>query len=352
MQINRITGDECKTTKPLWEEVFYEDSEKFTNYYFENKADKNIGYVIGNYPYDAMMFRTPYCMQIGEEKREISYLVGVATRKEHRHKGYMRALLTKSMEDMYQEKQPFTFLMPANPAIYTPFDFSYVYERDEWKIAIEEACDEGRKKVSEEKNNFMEDTKSIEGFHGIYAVSEMVEKVPQYPIYENLAKFANAILRKKYQIYVHRDASYYEMQLKESLAQNGDIFVLFQEGVIKAFYLYGKEGEEVYIQEVLEEQEGSLRFLQKQDVKKPIIMARIIHAEEMMKLVRDKEEKEIVLQLEDALIEANNGVFKWKLSPFGSSVERLEGGVTADGKITVRELTKHLLKDVFINEIV
>ena len=58
------------------------------------------------------------------------------------------------------------------------------------------------------------------------------------------------------------------------------------------------------------------------------------------------------MQVEDALIEANNGVFKWKISSSGSSVERLEDEVIADYKITVKELTKYLLKDVFINEIV
>ena len=118
MTINKITGDLCKTARVLWEEVFYEDSEQFTDYYFENKAEKNVGYVIGKEPYDAMMFRTPYQLQIGQVRLEISYIVGVATRKEYRHRGYMRNLLLHSFREMYQEKNPFTFLMPANPAIY------------------------------------------------------------------------------------------------------------------------------------------------------------------------------------------------------------------------------------------
>ena len=104
MQIHKMTGEECKKLRPLWEEVFYEDSVQFTDYYFEHKAEKNKGYVIGNTSYDAMMFRTPYNMQIGEELRSLSYIVGVATRKECRHRGYMRALLTHAMEEMYEEK--------------------------------------------------------------------------------------------------------------------------------------------------------------------------------------------------------------------------------------------------------
>ena len=97
MEIKKIVDEACKTARSLWEEVFYEDSVQFTDYYFENKAEKNIGYVIGEAPYDAMMFRTPYTLQIGDARKEISYIVGVATREECRHRGYMRKLLTRSL---------------------------------------------------------------------------------------------------------------------------------------------------------------------------------------------------------------------------------------------------------------
>ena len=267
MRINRIIGEECKTAHSLWEEVFFEDSTQFTDYYFENKAEKNIGYVIGQVPYDAMMFRTPYRLQIGEVQREISYLVGVATRKECRHRGYMRELLMHSFREMYEEKMPFAFLMPANPAIYEPFDFRYIYEREVWEL----------------KGSFKEII-NIDKLDGLYSVRNLYENFPQLPILSLLAEFANGYLKERYNIYVYRDVSYYEMQLKESEAQNGDIYVFFENGEIKAFFLYAKEGEEIYIQEVVEEKEGILDFLQKAEKKKPIIMARIIHLEEMLKL--------------------------------------------------------------------
>ena len=38
MKITKIVGEACKTARSLWEEVFYEDSVQFTDYYFENKA--------------------------------------------------------------------------------------------------------------------------------------------------------------------------------------------------------------------------------------------------------------------------------------------------------------------------
>lgn len=363
MKITKIVGEACKTARSLWEEVFYEDSVQFTDYYFENKAEKNIGYVIGEAPYDAMMFRTPYTLQIGDARKEISYIVGVATRKECRHRGLMRSLLMHSFQKMYEEKQPFTFLMPANPAIYEPFDFRYIYERDVWKLETDFQI----KKCS--------DVGSL--LNGLYRVSELQEKFPTMSILDMLAEFANGYLKERYNIYVHRDKSYYEMQLKESQAQNGDIYVLFSDGEIKAFFLYAKEGDEVFIQEVMEKEEGLLDFLKKTDEKKPIIMARIIHLEEMLKLVCSKEDKEVVLQVKDELIPENTGVYRWEMTPKGSQVVKIqskndaekelkaawideESEIFAEEKtetaevisVHIHDLAVYVLRDIFLNEIV
>ncbi|MGC4017938.1 MAG: hypothetical protein QM793_00985 [Muricomes sp.] len=34
------------------------------------------------------------------------------------------------MKDMYDRKEPFTFLMPAAEAIYTPYDFRFTYKQN------------------------------------------------------------------------------------------------------------------------------------------------------------------------------------------------------------------------------
>lgn len=375
MGINRIEGEACKTTRTLWEEVFYEDSVQFTDYYFENKATKNIGYVIGQAPYDAMMFRTPYTLQIGEVQKEISYIVGVATRKECRHRGYMRELLMHSFREMYQEKNPFTFLMPANPAIYEPFDFKYIYERDVWELKEpgrvvpilesltfqEKECELRAAELVENDSKLYEINTKLDG---LYSVSSLQRKIPEFPIMENLAEFANQYLKEHYNIYVHRDTAYYEIQLKESEAQNGDIYVLFEQGKIKAFFLYAKEGEEIFIQEVIEEKEGMLDFLQKVEKKKPIIMTRIIHLEEMMKLVCSKEKKTMVIEIEDELIPENAGIYRWIMAPDGSKVIKIDLNNSEkkkkmdlkadpiDASMHIRDFATWVLNGVCINEIV
>lgn len=380
MIINKITGEACKTVRSLWEEVFYEDSIQFTDYYFNNKAGGNIGYVIGQAPYNAMMFRTPYTLQIGEHQQEISYIVGVATRKECRHRGYMRALLMHSFKEMYQEKQPFTFLMPASPAIYEPFDFQYIYERDVWtlkepggEIAFLEAMTVGEEEETQNELIAAEfvDTdsafnKNNDELNGLYSVRSFRKQYPEFPILEYLAEFANKILKEHYNIYVYRNAAYYEIQLKESEAQNGDIYVLFEQNEIKAFFLYAREEDEVFIQEVMETEEGILDFLQKEEKKKPVIMARIIHLEEMMKLVCAKEKRTILLEIEDELIPENTGIYRWEITPQGSrvtkycleftpkcnDVTRLKEQEKPEVSMNIRDLAPQILAGVFINEIV
>ena len=380
VKINKITKETCKTTRLLWEEVFYEDSIRFTDYYFENKAEKNIGYVIGQAPFDAMMFRTPYMLQIGKMQKEISYIVGVATRKEYRHRGYMRALLMHSFREMYQEKNPFTFLMPANPAIYEPFDFKYIYERDVWELKepenvieiLESLTLQEKEKAPIKKENQREyelraaENSVIDKLQGLFSTQTLRRCFPKFPILELLAEFANKYLKEHYYIYVYRDVSYYEMQLKELEAQNGDIYVLFEQGKIKAFFLYAKEGEEIFIQEVMEEKEGILDFLQKAEKKKPIIMARIIHLEEMMKLVCSKENTSMVIKIEDEFIPENEGIFHWEMTPKGSTVTRIQSKIhddTAEKSVMqsvkkvevfmhIRDFAVWVLTGVFINEIV
>lgn len=340
MEIKTLVNAECRKTQQLWEEVFWEDSKQFTDYYFEQKAPDNIAYVIGEEPFDAMMFRTPYDVQIGEEQRRLSYLVGVGTREACRHRGYMRSLLLHSFRKMYEEKLPFAFLMPADPAIYEPFDFRYIYEKEVWKP-------EGKLPKMADKNLRGEVPED-----GLYSVSMLREKMPFLPLMNLLSEFANTILRKRYQIYVHRDEAYYERQWNELKAQNGDIYILWEQGRIAAFYLYAKEGGEVYIQEVLEKEEGKLKGLKRTGEKKPIIMARILHLEEMFKLVRAKEERKVVIRIKDPLIAENEGVYAWEITPKESRVTRLDPSSKAELCMSVSELAPAILTEVFLNEIV
>ena len=81
-------------------------------------------------------------------------------------------------------------------------------------------------------------------------------------------------------------------------------------------------------------------------------MARIIHLEEMLKLVRCSERKSILMEVEDPLIPQNEGVYRVEMTPRGSSVVKLEEPREAEEYWHIKELAPKLLRKVFLNEIV
>ena len=81
-------------------------------------------------------------------------------------------------------------------------------------------------------------------------------------------------------------------------------------------------------------------------------MARIVHLEEMLKLVKSPKEMEVVIQVKDPWIRENEGIYGWEIGPWGSQIQRLEEVEKIDYQVHIWELTTHLLKGVFLNEIV
>ncbi len=114
-------------SRGLYEQVFYEDTEKFVDYYYACKiqdneilASEEEGQIV------SMLHLNPYQMIVNGYELKSNYIVAVATHKDHRHRGYMRMLLEKALKDMSCQGMPFTFLMPVNESIYAPFDFVWI----------------------------------------------------------------------------------------------------------------------------------------------------------------------------------------------------------------------------------
>ena len=138
MKLRKLETEEHGKTRKLWEEVFSEDSREFLDYYYYIKTKDNAIYVIEeDDAIRSMLQLNPYELQVEDARLRSEYIIGVATQKEYRSRGYMRQLLTKAMQDLYDRKDAFTFLMPAAEAIYTPYDFRYVYRQPSCVLAEE-----------------------------------------------------------------------------------------------------------------------------------------------------------------------------------------------------------------------
>ena len=132
LTIHYLTDAERIRSRALYDEVFVEDADAFSELYYQIKAqDNQILVAEDNGAIVSMLHRNPYTFRFRGTSIPAEYIVAVATKVTYRHQGLMRELLTQALRDMYADGRPFTFLMPADEAIYTPFDFRLMGNDDE-----------------------------------------------------------------------------------------------------------------------------------------------------------------------------------------------------------------------------
>lgn len=221
MLCRKLQPSEHIRTRELWEEIFTEDTPKFLDYYYSIKIKNNEIYVIeDDGEIVTMLHLNPYEMRIGDKLCQTHYIVAVATKESYRKRGLMRQLLNYVLQVMTDRGEPFTFLMPADEAIYKPFGFKFIYEQK-------------REKVSGKK---CEDS-TLEVFE---ASTEQCQAI---------ANFANELLAA-YNVVIWRDEEYYKMILKEQVSENGGILVAKRGGEIVGVFCYA-QGREIIIREPL-----------------------------------------------------------------------------------------------------
>lgn len=269
-KVELLTGIDVGKTRSLWEEVFREDTKSFVDYYYTHKAWRNICFVMKDEDdIVSMVHLTPYDMCIVRDHdnrdknflEELSafYIVGVATKELHRHKGYMTLLLENAFSYMRENGVSLAFLMPANPAIYEPFGFQYIYARTDYQFCPE----------------LITETENLELRRATHKDCQM------------LASYAMEQLSETYRFFLKRDPSYYDILLKELASENGGLYLIYVKGKFAGYFTHACETEE-FVQEVVikEEYESDLivnldedkkRILRKCKEKKPIIMGKYIN---------------------------------------------------------------------------
>ena len=225
-----LTGDEKQCCRKLWEEAFPEDSREFGDYYFREKLKDNrilalveeaeeeqLGIqeikarrtgetkLSGNV--QAMLHRNPYRLMVCGQQWQVDYLVGVATRKERRHRGYMRQLLLRMMDDMRRERMPFCFLMPADEAIYRPFGFTFIFRQPWFELT--------------ERGQGLRTERWIP-YRGEIS-SQVMEKKESEKKLAVLSGWMNQWLANQYQVYAVRDEAYLSRLAKELASEEGKI---------------------------------------------------------------------------------------------------------------------------------
>lgn len=347
MHVRKLLPEEHGRTRTLWEAVFTEDSASFLDYYYQYKTADNEIYVIEEADeIRAMLQLNPY--QVMAEARPVSanYIIAVATDARYRKRGLMAELLRTSMRQMYGRKEPFTFLMPAAEAIYYPFDFRFVYRQPQtaWR----------RTDCTEEASQG----------HG------MTVRTAERHDCKEIADLANACLRDVYQVYVVRDAHYYQVRLAELQSEGGGLLLLHADGELKACCAYAGESEIELMEplalqgygdwlkraafDTIGKEAGQIPVLACEESEsehhKPIIMVRIIHLESMLQCLRAEEGLDCRLRIVDPIIAENNKVLRvFSRAGMIQTEEPESGGY--DGELSIAALTSILFGALTMEEL-
>lgn len=350
MILRKLEQSEHGSTRPLWEEVFADDTKAFLDYYYYIKTRDNEIYVVEEDGRICSMLQlNPYVLKVEASELPSAYIIAVATIEEYRGRGYMGGLLRTSLNEMYAKKIPFTFLMPAAEAIYSPYDFRFIYEQNIGKIRMESSCDETQ---SCPQNCVFSDAALWDA--------------------EEMARFFNAYFSGQWQVCAVRDAAYYQTMIMEQQSEKGGVRLIRQDGEIRGMYAYAAEAgleirEPLYlpgyeaayrcsVQELL----GSLPYRggangtdreavvyacgdSERNRQKPVIMARIVRLEELLKAMTVPKEAEMNCSFAviDPLIRGNSRV--WRItSEAGETKIHVCETEDSEGVLPVDVLTEYL----------
>lgn len=311
-----LRQEEFGRCRPLWEEAFPEDSRSFGDYYFKQKLP--LGRVaVREDPQGqilSMAHLNPYQIQMAGACWELDYLVGVATRKDQRHRGMMREILTQVLRDEQEAGRPFCYLMPASPDIYRPFDFAWIFDQPRWEPKSE----------------------------AFRALQRRVLPLDQDSEDERLAVWMNGWLSRRFEVYARRSPAYVALLRRELASEEGVLLEWLDDAgetaALQAFW-----GTKEREQRLLYSREDSLVCRSAPD--RPAIMARITRLEAALSLLRlrkdcPQERLEAVIEVRDDLLPENEGRWQWRLDREGSSLRRMTGEEGECGEVLSLDIAR------------
>lgn len=360
---------ENQRARKLYEEIFDEDSPAFVDYYFRVKAAENEIFVVENEKQEilATLHLNPYKMMFCGEKAKTNYIVAVATRADCRHQGMMRSLLQASLQEMYRREETFTWLMPAAEAIYRPFGFRFIYEKNKMTVMADVL-----QRAETDEDWQIHSNQEVSG--DIFCEEAKKEDLAE------LACFAEKQLSKLAEVYTVHDIAYFEQRMQEAECEGGRLVLIRNENRICGYFLAlreQREAWEIVVENAVQKQAfpAVLRWLEagrekctltafpkiwEQYAKSenvPAIMGRIVHLERFVRCLKTKKEQEFKIRLTDSLIPENNGYFLIKTGAGGGTVTK--AGNLSEKKekmfrsLDIGQLTEELFRlSVFLNEVV
>lgn len=324
-----------KEEQPIYEmyQKIFEDPEPFARYYFDEVYQTNqVLLAKDGKQILGMIHLNPYHIRAGKHIYTLNYIVAVAVWKEYRRQGIMASMLTKCLNDMHREGQPFTYLMPADRAYYEPFQFRFVMDWEE---------------------SMIDQTKEQNKIDKVSCQQDKIQEADEAE-YDKIAKFLELFMQQ-YKIYTIPDKQYLKRLSKESQSGDGHLMTYYEDGQLQGVFAESFEEDEVYIrwayslkpESMLEQLKQRYRdkkiYITEGNLtdgeKIPKIMARITNLEAWGEILQVKNDFTFRLMIKDPYIKDQDGVFQFRSLNHKISIQRIDTTEWED-EISIDELTQ------------
>lgn len=214
----------------VWNYCF-EDGEDFVKYYFENVYDENNTIIIEeNDEVLSALQLNKYTIDLRDNKYDVSYVVGVSSKPEVRGLGYMKHLMTYTLEELYKNGEIVSLLMAIDYRLYKRYGFDHCYDQIQYNLRTDELL--GFRLSSKLRKATFEDAETLSRIY-----TKAMESLNGYAV---------------------RDESYFNRFIKEVSSENGYIYIDEENTSYIAYYI---QGDTFFVRELIYNNISSLKSM-------------------------------------------------------------------------------------------
>lgn len=214
----------------VWNYCF-EDGEDFVKYYFENVYDENNTIIVEeNDEVLSALQLNKYTIDLRDNKYDVSYVVGVSSKPEVRGLGYMKHLMTYTLEELYKNGEIVSLLMAIDYRLYKRYGFDHCYDQIQYNLRTDELL--GFRLSSKLRKATFEDAETLSRIY-----TKAMESLNGYAV---------------------RDEAYFNRFMKEVSSESGYIYIDEENNSYIAYYI---QGDTFFVRELIYNNISSLKSM-------------------------------------------------------------------------------------------
>ena len=317
MKIRYGEKDELEKAKEIWQECFTDSKEEVDFYFSTLYKRENYLVLEENQEVKASLHENKYNLVIGGEIVPSFYIVGVAVLPQFRGRGYMKELISHSLNSAKDKGFEFVYLAPINSALYRKLGFEHITDLEKYNFSMNEL---ENKKIDRD-----------------YYIKKLESHLIDRDICDLIDIYGTTM--KDFFLYVKRDKRTFKNLLSEIFSDGGEVYIFYRNGTPEGYLTFYKD-EKIFVREifgknkhVIDTMLGFLKtfkeyypdiviqtpvrqalnfyFDNQKKIEKtvePFIMGRIVNPAAILARVA-KKDMNIKIRIDDDVIKSNSGFY-------------------------------------------